>query len=151
MNLIVPLSPPIEEQLLAFAAREGKAPEEVALEALREKLSPNGKHAAGPTPAQLASVVASRLEQGYATDLMRLAQDIAAAKGIIADLGLRFLEAEVECDPADPGLPWVLLQTEATGSIEDQIEVQIEWHRRMEKVIAVDHSHIRICIYPANS
>lgn len=149
MDLVVPLSPSIEEQLLAFAAREGRAPADVALEALREKLSPLAPSESGISPAQLESVVASRLEMGYDADVRRLEDDIATAKRILAELGLRFLEAEVECEPDDPRDCWVALTAEASQCVASTLELQLEWHARLSAAVGVSHGHLRICIIRA--
>jgi hypothetical protein len=76
-------------------------------------------------------------------------QTVEAAKSIAEELGFRFLETEIECDPADSRGPYVSMNVEAPQSMPDILEAHLEWHQRLDAVLGDDHSSIRLCVFPA--
>jgi hypothetical protein len=71
MNLLLHLDPDIESRLLERAKHEGKAPEAIAIEALDEKLTPDGARSVAARLAAFRVIVDAKPDGNPNADVSR--------------------------------------------------------------------------------
>lgn len=146
MNL--QLSPETEALLNFQAAQVGKSPEVFVAELLQDQLA-IATSAPQPTVSEAdLDAVAAAWSDDFSTPLDREAvrRHIRLAKDAGVTVGFRWISTEMECDPQEPDLPWIVLTFSAPATMERVLVHQIEWHDHLERTVGSQHNHLRIRI-----